>query len=371
MRTVNEIKKIYIEKDLENSLIANNIRERASAEHKISYIDDPKELLSHFRQHGERESKENLLLYSNKGDFFSSCPGTDGMVCCQYFVLNLGQGCLYDCHYCYLQGHLNNSLLSIFGNFEDLFAKIAEHTKNKNIHFRIGTGEYADSLALEPLTGQSTALVNYFSHHPNATLELKTKSSNVEELLDLDHRNNTVVSWSLNPKAIIDLVEEGTASLPERLAAAKKVVEAGYKIGFHLDPLIYFDDWEKDYHSLIDEIFSYVEPKDICWISAGSFRYTPSLKSIIQSRWPEDELTRKGEMLQGTDGKYRYFQGTRQEMFLSIRKKIESIDPHLFLYLCMESKKMWQSTFGFVPDSGKNLDVLFKKRQNYLAGYRD
>ena len=79
----------------------------------------------------------------------------------QYFVLNLGQGCLYDCHYlARFIGDLKNSLLSIIGNIERIsLLRLAEHTKNKNVHFSLGTGEYADSLALEPLTGQSTALI--------------------------------------------------------------------------------------------------------------------------------------------------------------------------------------------------------------------
>ena len=72
-------------------------------------------------------------------------------------------------------------------------------------------------------------------------------------------------------------------------------------------------------------------------------------------------------MIQGIDGKYRYFKTIRQEMFTSIKRKIETIDPKLFLYLCMESKRMWQKVFNFIPDSEKNVDVLFTQRRNQMV----
>ena len=367
MREINLIKNIYISEDAKDSKIALNIYKNADSTTKINIIQDPKEILSLYRKNGKIDSRESLLVYNNKGSFLSSCPGTDKMVCCQYFVINMGQGCLFDCHYCYLQGFVNNPLITIFANTEDLFKILDERTLNKNTHFRIGTGEYADSLALEKLTGQSEILVNYFASHPNATLELKTKSTNIDNLLNLDHNGHTVISWSLNPNKIISEIEIGTATLEERLRAAKKVTEVGYKIAFHLDPLIYFENWEKEYHDLIDLIFDYVSKDSIAWISTGSFRYTSTLKEMIEARFPDDKLTRTGEMLAFDDGKFRYFKNLRFEMFRSIKNKINSIDSKLFLYLCMENKQSWENVFGFIPSSPKVLDELFEKRRVYIS----
>ena len=364
------IKHIYIEEGLKGERVEQNIIQRAPKTAQIEYIQDASRILRQHRQEGNKESRQKLLVHSYKGRFFSSCPGSDGMVCCQYFVLHLGQGCLYNCHYCYLQGFLNNPLITLHGNLNELFTELDKIIQKKNFPFRIGTGEYTDSLLLEPLTGQAAALVEYFSRLPHAVLELKTKSSHVDSLLNLEHRGRTVVSWSLNPPALINKIEEGTASLEERLEAAAKVQEAGYRVGFHLDPVIYFEDWEKQYHNLIDSIFSVIKPDNTAWISIGSFRYTPALKKIIQANFPEDTLIRQGEMSPGSDGKYRYFKTQRQEMFVSIKKKIESVNPRLFLYLCMENKRMWQNVFGFIPDTKRHLDSLFAKRQRYLSGLK-
>jgi spore photoproduct lyase len=371
MNTIESIKKIYIDQSLADSALVRQVESRAPAGVTLEYVADPREILNRYARAGHLVEKEDLLIYRFPGKFLSSCPGSDGMVCCQYFVINFGLGCLFDCHYCYLQSFLNNPLMTLFGNLEDLFAEVDSRTRGKNFQFRIGTGEYTDSLALDPLTGLSTRLVDYFAGHPNATLELKTKSANVEGLLDLDHRGRTVVAWSLNPPELVDAVEPGTASLAERLAAARQVQAAGYRLAFHLDPLIYFESgrgWERAYHELIEEVFDTVNPDHVAWISTGSFRYTPDLKETIQARFPEDRLTREGETIAGADGKHRYFKTIRQDMFRSIKQKIESVDPKLFLYLCMETRRMWQDVFEFVPDSGKNLDLLFEQRRQFIDG---
>ena len=362
MQTVDNIKKIYIDSSIAEGKVVHSLLERVSADVRLEWVDDPREILEQYMHAGPVVNKTDLLVYRWPAKFLSSCPGSDGMVCCQYFVINLGVGCLFDCHYCYLQSFLNNPLMTVFGNLEDLFSELDERTRNKNFQFRIGTGEYTDSLALEPLTGLSAHLIEYFAGHQNATLELKTKSENVDSLLSLDHRGHTVLAWSINPPALIETVEPGTASLEERLGAAARAERAGYRLAFHLDPLIYFEGWEPAYHRLIEQVFDYVRPDSVAWISTGSFRYSGPLKEVIQTRFPEDRLTRQ-ELVAGPDGKHRYFRSIRAEMFRSIKGKIESVDPRLFLYLCMETQKMWSSVFGFVPGSGKNLDALFEKRR--------
>ena len=72
------------------------------------------------------------------------------------------------------------------------------------------------------------------------------------------------------------------------------------------------------------------------------------------------------KMLQNDDGKFRYIKTIRREMFLAIKEKILSVDPKLFLYLCMETKSMWNYVFDYVPSSSKNLNASFEKRRLYM-----
>ena len=66
--------------------------------------------------------------------------------------------------------------------------------------FRVGTGELADSLAFDSLTGISRDLVDFFAARENLTLELKTKTDEIENLLDVDPRGRVLVSWTLSPE---------------------------------------------------------------------------------------------------------------------------------------------------------------------------
>ena len=53
-------------------------------------------------------------------------------------------------------------------------------------------------------------------------LELKTKTTFIDTLLDLPHRRRTILSWSLNTERVIGSEERGTASLDVRLKAAAR-----------------------------------------------------------------------------------------------------------------------------------------------------
>lgn len=366
MHTPDLIRTIYIDRHVADQPLARNVRSRlASSPVQLIEVDDSRDVLDLYRKEGRPFENDTLLLQRHPGQFVSTCPGSDGVVCCQYFVINLGVGCLYDCHYCYLQNFMNLPLMTLFGNLDEMFAELDRKIAGKGMHFRVGTGEYTDSLALDPITGMSSILVEHFARIPNATLELKTKSSYVQELLGLDHRGHTVLSWSLNPQCIIDEVEIGTASLEERMQAAERAVQAGYRVAFHLDPMVHHEGWELNYHRLLDDLLTRIPANRIAWISLGTFRYSPGQKEVMQRRFADDRLTRE-EMVQGSDGKLRYFKTIRESMYASIRKKIHEHDPRLFLYLCMETRRMWQGVFGFAPDSAKRLDALFDERRRHL-----
>jgi spore photoproduct lyase len=126
-----------------------------------------------------------------------------------------------DCSYCVLQGYLNNPFLTVYTNWEDLLQEIDDFLSSRDQPFlRLGTGELSDSLALESIFPFSQFLIPFFAERHNGILELKTKSANVNPLLNLDHRGKTIVSWSLNPPKMIEREERRTAPLKERIAAA-------------------------------------------------------------------------------------------------------------------------------------------------------
>ncbi|MBI2987463.1 MAG: radical SAM protein [Deltaproteobacteria bacterium] len=302
------------------------------------------------------DGKTRLVLTRHKGDFLKKCPGSDGQLCCNYFVVNFASNCPMDCSYCYLQEYLGqNPALKVFSNVGDLIEETDRLlSRHRRFLFRIGTGEITDSLALDPYIGFSSEVVPFFAEQPNALLELKTKSDRIEGLLGLDSKERVVVSWSMNPQKVIDADEPLTASFEERLTAARHCQEAGYKLGFHFDPIVEYPGWEVDYREMVERIFAAVDHRRIAWLSMGVLRNTLGLKRIMRERFPSTRVL-SGEQVLCADGKMRYFQPLRVSMYRKMLGWIREASPTVFVYLCMESKEVWRQVFGFAPTCEKEL----------------
>ena len=310
--------------------------------------------------------KRHLLLARNRGKFFKPCPATREYLCCDYQVLNIGMNCPMDCVYCILQAYLNNPYLSFFVNIEDLLAELTEVFAHDPQHFwRIGTGEFTDSLALDRLTGLSRVLVEFMRNRNSAVLELKTKTAVIENLEGLDHGGRTIVAWSLNSPAIIEKEEIRTASLEQRLAAAARCASWGYKLAFHFDPIIYHTGWQQGYSETIARLFTAVPKEKIAWISLGCLRYLPALKKIAGQRFPNSRFFHE-EFIEGLDGKARYFRTLRVEMYKHLYQQIQQYaDPGTCIYLCMENNEIWHEVFGFIPEKRGGLPQMLDEAVKY------
>ena len=295
------------------------------------------------------ELSYSLILAEQKGGFFKRCPGTKKYICCGYKILNIINNCEIDCTYCILQGYFQSPQIIVYVNIEDMLYELDQLFQEYPDHiFRIGTGELADSLGMDHITGYSKILVRYFADKKNAVLELKTKTTQTDNFINIDHKGRTIVSWSLNTPQIIASEESKSANLDQRLIAAKKCQDAGFKIGFHFDPMIYYDNWEQDYKYTVDKIFDYIHPQNIIWISLGALRYPPHLDNIIRETHPQSEII-YGELFPGFDGKLRYYKPIRINMFKKMYQWIKHYDENIFIYLCMESSEIYQKAFGETP----------------------
>ena len=301
--------------------------------------------------------KRRLFFTRQRARFLEHCPaGTPGLVCCNYLIVSLISNCPMDCSYCFLQEYLaNNPTLKVFTNSDDLLDEVAQVVDRQPWRqFRIGTGELSDSLALDALVGFSTDLVPFFAARKNVLLELKTKSDCIDNLLRLESHGRVVVSWSLTPPAIADAEEHGTAPFAERLRAARRIQQAGYKIGFHFDPLIEYPRWETDYRQALEQVFTSVDPRRVAWVSFGSLRITPPLRKVIRQRFPQTRLL-SGEQVLCDDGKWRTFQALRVKMYRTLITQLNRLAPTVPVYMCMETAPVWQKVFGRAPGCDKDV----------------
>lgn len=305
------------------------------------------------------KGKKHLFLCRQRGRFFKPCPGTREYQCCGYHVLNIGMNCPMDCVYCILQAYLNNPWLSFFVNVEDLFAELDQELQTHPERlYRIGTGEFTDSLALDSLTAFAPRLVEYMSRTSNGVLELKTKSVAVGNLKGLLHNGRTVLAWSLNSPPIMKREELLTAGLEERLAAAARCADWGYLLAFHFDPIIWHPGWEEGYRHTIKRLFATVPGERIVWISLGALRFLPRLKTIAGDRFPVSRFFYE-EFVEGLDGKSRYFRPKRVEMYQVLVNELRRYAAETTcLYFCMESDVIWREVFGFAPEDKGGLATM-------------
>ena len=352
---------VIVEHSSKASPIYKNLR-RALPDVPFRFVDDSASAnaSANLPSNSFGSAKKKLFLAKHKGEFLKKCPGSEGQVCCNYFVINFASNCPMDCSYCYLQEYLaDNASLKVFSNVDDLIDEAdATLRKHRGVFFRIGTGEITDSLALEPYTGMVREILPYFAEQPNVLLELKTKSDCVDDLLDLDPKGRVVVGWSMNPQRVIDADEHATASLTERLNAARRVQDAGYRLGFHFDPMIEYPGWETDYHAMLEQTFATIDWRKLSWVSLGVLRDTPGLKRTMRQRFPRSQLL-TGEQVLCPDGKLRYYQPLRVEMYRKMIGWIRRAAPLVKVYLCMESREVWEQVFGYAPSCEKELGNQF------------
>ena len=305
--------------------------------------------------------KRRLFITKYRGRLVKPCPGSQGRICCGYQVINAMIHCPMDCHYCILQTYLSAPALTLYVNEDQIRNEITERLTTDPDHiYRFGTGELGDSLVHDTLTGFSSRMVPFFAGTKNGILELKTKTAAIDTLRGLEPRGHTVISWSINPPTLIRTVEPLTATLNQRLRAARECQEMGYWIGLHFDPIIWFDGWEREYMKVIERLSHTLDPSRILWISMAGLRYTRAQKDLIRTRFPNTPLF-TGEFFRDEDGKFRYLQPLRVAIYRTLLLWLRDWSPDLFIYYCMENQHVWEATFPDPPRNTRELDERFNK----------
>ena len=359
MNTIQTIKYILADTaDLHSEIAESFLSVRGPV--KITYTGDSElgEILDTLKR--KAGSREVLILKEFKGRFFQTCPGSPDMICCNYRVINTCFSCLYDCAYCFLHMYLNSFGIVQFTNMDVMLNEISAFTENPpgQLIYRLGTGEFTDSLMFDEISGIARKLIALTSSKDNIMLEFKTKSDNIDHLLEIGNKGNTVISWSLSTPRNIGLYEEGTSSIDARIDAAVKASDNGYFTAFHFDPVIIYDGWKDDYSAVIDRLFSSVDHTRIPWISMGGFRYAGGFKDILKTMRRGEDMTLE-EMFPGRDGKFRYLKRKRMDMYRFLIDRIASFTSTPFIYLCMESEDVWRSVMGREYTSSLDLEIDF------------
>ncbi|MDR2442599.1 MAG: DNA photolyase [Deltaproteobacteria bacterium] len=312
----------------------------------------------------------DLVVTKHQGSFLRPCPATPRYNCCGLNIFHFGQGCDLGCSYCILSAYLGTEAVIVFGNISDGLEALKTRLDQMKLglyqplsgapepSYRFCTGEFTDSLLLDSQTKLSEKLIAIFRDRPPFILELKTKTAEVDHLLNLDHGGRVVISFSVNSLFISQNFEPKAAPIIDRLKAAEKASKYGYKIGLHFDPIVFYPGWERGYEDIISQMAQILDSKAIAFISLGCFRYLPALKPVMLKTRPSPLFN--AEFIRGGDGKMRYPRPIRRLMYRRVLEFLKPlIHPTTKVYLCMESGRIWQEVFGFDPGTS-GLTSMFK-----------
>lgn len=351
---LHNIEAVYVDESMRNSSMTKRVLSRLSdfgADLPVHVIPADAGVVEH------DGAGQAIYLKEYKGSFLRFCPGTRHYRCCGYRIIHIGENCPLSCSYCILQAYFQDRLLKVWANQDDLFTELGKtFGTNANMRFRVGTGEFTDSLCLEPLTGYSADLIHFLGGFPNVVLELKSKFIDLSWMDSVPRPDRVLPAWSMNAPQVTAEEEKGASSLEDRLQAARTCAENGFRVCLHFDPIIRFDGWREGYAETIDMIFDYLRPENIAYMSLGSFRHMPGLEKVIRLRHPHSRYIHN-EYVVGIDGKMRLLRPLRLEQFHFLVKRLRGHGLNRQLYFCMESDEVWREVMGRVPAELDGLDV--------------
>jgi len=278
------------------------------------------------------------------------CPASgERNRCCNLVTLDAVQQCAFGCSYCSIQSFYHQGSIRVLGDLQQRLEtlEVPEGT------WHIGTGQASDSLAFGDDYGTLSALARFAEKKPGIIVELKTKSGRTDWIDSVRLPANIVATWSLNAPVVIDCEEHATATLEQRLRAARKAADTGIPVGFHLHPLVRFKGWQEHYRAVVAAICSTFDPSEVVMVSLGTLTFTKTTLRQLRSCGRPTRVTRME--LAETFGKYSYPEQFKQELFSTVYAAFpeqwkSAASP--FFYLCMESPGLWNKVFGWeYPDN--------------------
>lgn len=289
-----------------------------------------------------------------------SCPvASEKTLCCNLQTLDAIRNCGLDCSYCSIQSFFSGNEVLMD---QDFGKKLLNMPIDPNLIYHIGTGQSSDSLMWGNKEGVLDDLILFAKKNPNVILEFKTKSANVDYLLRNDFPRNIFTTWSLNPTAVIDNEEHRTASLEGRIKAARKIADKGRLVGFHIHPMIHYENYKEDYKGVAEMVMDSFSPSEVALISMGTVTFTKKVIKQIRSRDIKSKILQMPFV--EVAGKFSYPNEVKEEMFSHLYQCFAPWHQKVFFYLCMEPAVLWGQVFGYQYNDNPEFEQQMK--QNYM-----
>jgi spore photoproduct lyase len=326
-------------------LIENELKDHPRVKHILSQFNNAQvELIDQYDNYFGKTKKpylykrEGLTLYlaQKKGDLVKLAPPAYGEKSTPHYYYIHAYNCIYECEYCYLQGYFSSPDLVLFMNHEDIIAEMVRIAQ-KETEVWFHAGEFSDSLAMSHVTQEFPLYLNFLDKNPNAKIELRTKSVNIQPLLNESPRDNLIVSFSLSPESQAKTIDKKTPSIKARIKVMQDLKRAGFKIAIHFDPIVYEPNFVQNFLHLITLLNEAKLLTSAEYYSLGVVRFTKDVYKEVQRNYP-DSLIHTQKMISSFDGKVRYTRPMRLWMMNQIKELlIKQNVVQEKIYLCMEN----------------------------------
>jgi len=264
-----------------------------------------------------------------------------GTVCQPAWELHSARGCPFRCAYCG-----SGDVIVLIANIEEQIAHLPEVFARAPDQAIWKWDNHSDVNCFEPEWHAVAPMIERFATETRRWLLLYTgKSDNVDFMLDLDHRGQTVICWSLSPETQARVLEPRTASAAARVEAAAKCQRAGYPVRFRLAPIIPVRNWRDEYAQLIAHIFAVTRPDVISlaifgWMDLAATERCLDLEvlepeAVAAMRAPGHDADWPGRHSSPLPFDYR------RQMFEFLIAEIRRHSAEAAIAICLDTPRMW------------------------------
>jgi len=298
--------KIYYEEDIQSYELGKELLDK--------YKNVPKKIIENHNNIEEMRKKENSEFVKMKRNLIigtrKTHKYTPNYKVSNFLVPYTSSGCTAMCMYCYLVCNYNKcSYLRLFVNREQMLSKIMKTANKQESDYVFEIGSNSDLILENTITNNLVWTIENFRLSKKGKLTFPTKFDMVDPILKINHQGKVIIRMSVNPEEIINRVEFGTARLNNRIEAINKLVEAGYKVGIIVAPIILINNWKMLYTELFKKLNEKLtkKAKKQVFFEFIFMTYSYIHKMINHDAFPNAiELYNKQIMTVRGKGKYTY-----------------------------------------------------------------
>ncbi len=303
------------------------------------FINHYKDIFKRSHQDFAAQKKAPALILAKKTGtlIYKGAPVCQSFGNEHFYYTSCMMNCIYNCDYCYLQGMYPSGHVVVFVNLDDYFLELKELLSEHPVYLCVSYD--TDLLALEQRFGFVSRWLSFAAEHPTLTLEIRTKSGNpavFEPLASLFAgkeylKQQIIFAWTLSPEQLCKSTELGAASLPLRLKALQAAKASGFSVRLCFDPMIFHADWERNYSTLVDTVFSTISADCLYDVSIGVFRISADYLKNMRKTRPDNAIVQYPYITENGVAHY----GTLSEKMVQYLKEL------LSAYLPAEKIFVW------------------------------